>query len=46
MSQGNVTTLLRAQAAYNRGDWDAALATMDPSVVFDLTRVAPDGEIY
>jgi len=46
VSEENVATLLRAEAAYNRGDWDAALAMMDPSVVFDLTRVAPDGEIY
>ena len=46
MSQENLATLMRAQAAYNRGDWDAALATMDPSVVFDLTRVAPDDELY
>jgi ketosteroid isomerase-like protein len=46
MSQENVETLMRAQAAYNRGDWDAAIAMMDPSVVFDLTRVAPDGEVY
>jgi ketosteroid isomerase-like protein len=46
MSQETLATLARAQAAYNRGDWDSALATMDPSVVFDLTRVAPDGEIY
>ena len=46
MSQETLANLARAQAAYNRGDWDAALATMDPSVVFDLTRVAPDGQIY
>ena len=46
MSQETIATLWRAQVAYNEGDWDAALATMDPSVVFDLTRVAPDGEIY
>jgi ketosteroid isomerase-like protein len=46
MSQENVENLARAQAAYNRGDWDTALATMDQSVVFDLTRVAPDGQIY
>ena len=46
MSQENLVTLARAQAAYNRGDWDAALATVDPNVVFDLTRVAPDGQIY
>ena len=46
MSQENLANLARAQAAYNRGDWDAALANVDPSVVFDLTRVAPDGQIY
>ena len=41
-----MVNLRRAQEAYNRGDWDAALAEMDPCVVFDLTRVAPDGEVY
>jgi ketosteroid isomerase-like protein len=46
MSQEALAILAQAQDAYNRGDWDAALATMDPSVVFDLTRVAPDGQIY
>ena len=46
MSQETLANLARAQAAYNRGDWDAALATLDQSVVFDLTRVAPDGQIY
>jgi ketosteroid isomerase-like protein len=33
-------------AAYNRGDWEAAFATMDPDVVFDLTRAGPDGATY
>ena len=46
MWQENLVTLARAQAAYNRGDWDAALATVDPNVVFDVMRVAPDGQIY
>jgi ketosteroid isomerase-like protein len=48
MSQENVNaeSFWRGQIAYNEGDWDAALATMDPDVVHDLTHVAPDGEIY
>jgi ketosteroid isomerase-like protein len=46
MSQETIAMLWRAQVAYNEGDWNAALATMDPNVVFDLTRVAPDGEVY
>src|SRR3954454_16073569 len=48
MSQENVDaeTFWRGQIAYNAGDWDAALATMDPDVVYDLTHAAPDGEIY
>ena len=46
MSEENVRTFQRGTAAYNRGDWTAALSTMDPDVVFDLTRVAPDGETY
>ena len=46
MSRENVEIFRRAQAAYNEGDWDAALAAMDPNVEFDLTRAAPDGEIY
>jgi ketosteroid isomerase-like protein len=46
MSQETIAMLWRAQVAYNEGDWDGALATMDPNVVFDLTRVAPDGEVY
>jgi ketosteroid isomerase-like protein len=46
MSRETLAALARAQAAYNRGDWDAALANVDPSVVFDLTRVAPDGQIW
>ena len=46
MSQENVEMFRRAQEAYNEGDWDAALATMDPNVVVDSTRAGPDGEIY
>jgi ketosteroid isomerase-like protein len=46
MSQRSLENFRRAQAAYNEGDWDAALAAMDPNVEFDLTRAAPDGEIY
>src|SRR3954447_25117935 len=45
MSQ-NVDNFWRGQIAYNEGDWDAALATMAPDVVFDLTRAGPDGEVY
>jgi ketosteroid isomerase-like protein len=46
MSQRALEDFRRAQAAYNEGDWDAALATMDPNVEFDLTRAAPDGQVY
>jgi ketosteroid isomerase-like protein len=46
MSEETIRTFQRGTAAYNRGDWEAAFATMDPNVVFDLTRVAPDGETY
>ena len=46
MSEENVRTFQQGTAAYNRGDWTAALTTMDPNVEFDLTRVAPDGQTY
>jgi ketosteroid isomerase-like protein len=46
MSQETIETFRRGTEAYNRGDWEAALATMDPNVEFDLTRAAPDGETY
>ena len=46
MSRATIESFERGTAAYNRGDWDAALATMDPEVEFDLTRAAPDGETY
>jgi ketosteroid isomerase-like protein len=46
MSEKTIRTFQRGTAAYNRGDWEAAFATMDPNVEFDLTRVAPDGETY
>ena len=46
MSQATIENFQRGTAAYNRGDWTAALATMVPDVEFDLTRAAPDGETY
>ena len=46
MAQENVEAFRRGMAAYNRGDWDAALANLDPNVEFDLTRAAPDGKTY
>jgi ketosteroid isomerase-like protein len=46
MSQETVDAFRRGIAAYNRGDWDAALADVDPKVEFDLTRAAPDGKTY
>ena len=46
MSQANAEDFWRGTAAYNAGDWDAALAGVDPEVVFDLTRAAPEGETY
>ena len=46
MSRATIENFQRGTAAYNRGDWEAALATMVPDVEFDLTRAAPDGETY
>lgn len=46
MSQENVDTFRRGTAAYNDGDWDAALATMDPDVEFDLSRAVPEMQTY
>ena len=46
MSQENVDRFWRGTTAYNDGDWDAALATMDPNVEFDLSRVMPEMERY
>jgi hypothetical protein len=46
MSQENVERFWRGTTAYNDGDWDAALATMDPNVEFDLSRVMPEMEMY
>jgi ketosteroid isomerase-like protein len=46
MSQENVEAFHRGTAAYNEGDWDTALATMDPNVEFDLLRVMPEMETY
>jgi ketosteroid isomerase-like protein len=46
MSQENVERFWRGTTAYNDGDWDAALATMDPNVEFDLSRVMPEMERY
>jgi len=46
MSEETIGAFQRGTAAYNRGDWEAAFATMDPNVEFDLTSVAPDGKTY
>jgi ketosteroid isomerase-like protein len=46
MSQENVERFWRSTTAYNDGDWDAALAMMDPDVEFDLSRVMPEMERY
>jgi ketosteroid isomerase-like protein len=46
MSEENVDSFWRGTAAYNEGDWDAALATLDPDVEFDLSRVMPEMERY
>ena len=46
MSDANAEDFWRGTAAYNAGDWDAALSDVDPEVVFDLTRAAPDGQTY
>ena len=46
MSQENVDAFVRGTAAYNEGDWNAALEAMDPNVEFDLSRVMPEMEVY
>jgi len=46
MSQRSLENFRRGTTAYNEGDWEAALAMMDPDVEVDLTRAAPDGETY
>jgi ketosteroid isomerase-like protein len=46
MSQRGLDNFRRGTAAYNDGDWEAALALMDPKVEVDMTRAAPDGETY
>lgn len=44
MSQGNVETVRRTYEAFGRGDAEAALASLDPSVVMDATHRV-DGRI-
>jgi ketosteroid isomerase-like protein len=46
MSEENVEIFRRSTAAYNDGDWDAALTSVDPNVEFDLSRVMPEMERY
>jgi ketosteroid isomerase-like protein len=46
MSRDDVEQLQRSLAAYNRGDWDAAVEWMDPEVVWHPPRDLPDSETY
>jgi ketosteroid isomerase-like protein len=47
MSQENIEIVRRTTEAYNRGDFDEAIAWMDPAIEWDMTRVdVPDPEVY
>lgn len=46
MSQENADTLRRAMEAYNRGDWDAALAEMHPEIEWHAPAIVPDQGVY
>jgi ketosteroid isomerase-like protein len=45
MSQENVEVVRRCLEAFQRGDWEAAIAEYDEGVVLDQSRM-PDGGIY
>jgi ketosteroid isomerase-like protein len=45
MSQENVEIVRRITDAYVAGDFETALALLDPEVEWDITR-RPDGKIY
>ena len=38
MSEENVETIKAVNAAFNRGDWDAALSYLAPDIKFDTSR--------
>lgn len=46
MSQQDAETLRRAMEAYNRGDWDAALAEMHPEIEWHAPAIVPDQGVY
>ena len=46
MSEQNVEVVQRTFEAFIRGDFESAMAAFDPAVEFDLTHVAPDGDVY
>ena len=45
MSQENVEAVRRCCDAFGRGDYEAALAVLDPEIEYDLTHF-PDGRVY
>ena len=45
MSQENVEIVRRCCEAFNRGDHEAALGALDPTIEYDL-RHFPDGRVY
>jgi hypothetical protein len=46
VSQANVETYRRGLEAFNRGDWEASAATMDPHVLLRADRNWPEQVIY
>jgi ketosteroid isomerase-like protein len=45
MSQENVEIVRRCLEAFSRGDYEAAMEAIDPSIEYDLTHF-PDGKVY
>jgi ketosteroid isomerase-like protein len=45
MSQENVEIVRRCIEAFQRGDYEAAMETIDPGIEYDLTHF-PDGKVY
>jgi ketosteroid isomerase-like protein len=45
MSQENVEIVRRCIEAVQRGDYEAAMETIDPGIEYDLTHF-PDGKVY
>ena len=46
MSQENVETFRRGNAAIRRGDWDAVAAGMDPDVLLRMETRWPEQRVY